>query len=234
MNAMNRDAAVRRLLVPAVCLMTLLIPVLVWLISTHGPIAYFVHEVPPGQRFYILSKLFGLLALALFWLQCMAALARFVPALRGFLSLSRKQHAWIGATTFALIVVHIGLFITASTFRTGHLALPLLVPKFDQGFYSAFVSLGAVAFWILLVVIVAGMLRARGHDVWRWVHRASLVVFALGFLHGITIGTETRFGLMKYVYAFIALSLATAVASWIWMVRARLRRTSIVPQSTSA
>jgi predicted ferric reductase len=223
------ESAVRRLLVPAVCIVTLAIPVLVWLISTNGPVAYFVNEVPPGQRFYILSKLFGLLALALFWLQCMAALARFVPALRGFLSLSRKHHIWIGASTFTLVLFHIGLFVTASTFRTGHLALPLLMPKFDQGFYASFVSLGAIAFWILLAVIVAGVLRLRGGEVWRWLHRASLVVFTLGFLHGITIGTETRFGLMKYIYAFIGLSLATAVASWIWMlVRTRERPDSVV------
>lgn len=235
MSAANRDAALKRLLVPAVCIVTVSIPVLVWLISTHGPLAYFVNEVPPGQRFYILSKLFGLLALALFWFQCMAALARFAPALRGFLSLSRQQHVWIGASTFALIVIHIGLFVAASTLRTGHLALPLLIPKFDQGFYTSFVSLGAIAFWILVAVIVAGVFRARGAEVWRWVHRASLVVFTLGFLHGITIGTETRFGLMKYVYAFIALSLATAVASWLWMqVRARAARSSIVAQSSSA
>lgn len=234
MNAATRDTAMRRLLVLTVCAMTLTIPALVWLISTQNPVAYFVNEVPPGQRFYILSKLFGLLALAAFWFQCMTALARFAPALRGFVSLSRRQHIWIGASTFVLIVTHIGLFVTASTLRTGHLALPLLLPKFDQGFYSAFVSLGAVAFWMLLAVIVAGVLRARGNQMWRWVHRASLVVFAIGFLHGITIGTETRFGLMKYVYAFIALSLATAVASWLWqLVRARLRRTSIVVQGTS-
>lgn len=229
------DNRVRRLLVPLVCAATLLIPVLVWLISTQGPIAYFIHEVPPGQRFYIISKLFGLLALTLFWLQCMAALARFAPALRGFLILSRRQHAWIGSITFVFVLVHIGLFITASTLRTGHLALPLLVPKFDQGFYAACVSLGAVAFWILLAVIAAGVLRSRGYEVWRWIHRASLVVFAIGFLHGISIGTETRFGLMKYVYAFIGLSLATAVASWIWMrVRARSRRAGVVVQGTSA
>jgi predicted ferric reductase len=229
------DNRVKRLLVPVVCAATLLMPVLVWLISTHGPIAYFIHEVPPGQRFYIISKLFGLLALTSFWLQCMAALARFAPALRGFLNFSRRQHAWMGATTFALVAIHVVFFITATTLRTGQLALSLLMPKFDQGFFSTYVSLGAVAFWILLAVIAAGVLRSRGHEVWRWIHRASLVVFAIGFLHGIGIGTETRFGLMKYVYAFIGPSLATAVASWIWgRVRARSRRAGVVVQGTSA
>jgi predicted ferric reductase len=236
MNVIDRGGTLRQLLAPIACVVTLLVPVLVWLISTHGPVAYFVHEVPPGQRFYIISKLFGLLALALFWLQCMAALARCSPALRGFLSLTRRQHIWVGTITFGLVAVHVSLFVAASTLRTQHLALPLLVPKFDEGFYSSFVSVGAIAFWVLVMVIVAGVLRARGHQSWRWLHRASFAVFSLGFLHGIVIGTETRFGLMKYVYAFISLSLATAVASWLWMlVRARAQRaTVVVPQSTSA
>lgn len=235
MSASKPFAQRRSVLVPIVCIATLLIPVLVWLISTHGPIAYFLHEVPPGQRFYILSKLFGLLALTLFWLQCMAALARFAPALRGFLSLSRRRHAYIGSITAVLVLLHVAAFITAATLRTGHLALPLLAPKFDQGFYNSFVSIGVIAFWGLVAVIIAGIMRARGREVWRWVNRLSLVVCALGFRHGIMIGSETRFGLMKYVYAFIGLSLATAVVSWIWMlVRARVRRAGVLAQGTSA
>jgi len=223
MSDLGKDGGLKRMLVPIVCTMTLLIPVAVWLISTHGPLAYFTHEVPPGQRFYILSKLCGLLALALFWLQCMTALARFAPALRGFFSLSRRQHALLGVATFVLVFTHLGLFVAASSLRTGHLALPLLLPKFNQGFYSSFVSLGAIAFWILVAVVAAGIFRLRGHASWRWVHRASFVVFAIGFLHGIGIGSETRFGLMKYIYAFIGLSLATALGSWIWQaLRARM------------
>ena len=205
----------KRLMVPLVCVVTLLIPVAVWLISTHGPIPYFTHYVPPGQRFYIVSKLCALLALTLFWFQCMTALARFSPALRGFFSLPRSQHVLLGITAFVMTLAHVGMFITASTLRTGHLALPLLVPKFDQGFYTAFVSVGAIAVWLLLMVVIAGAMRVRGHTWARWAHRISFMVFGLGFLHGIAIGSETRFGLMKYVYTFIGLSLATALISWL-------------------
>lgn len=214
MSDTSMERPVKRLLVPLVCAVTLMIPVAVWLIATHGPVPYFTHHVPPGQRFYILSKLCGLLALTLFWLQGMTALARFSPALRGFFSLPRLQHILLGVTTFVLAAAHVGLFITASSLRTQHLALPLLLPKFDQGFYTSFVSLGAIAAWLLVLVIIAGVMRARGQAWARWIHRISFVVFGLGFLHGIVIGSETRFGLMKYVYAFIGLSLAVALISW--------------------
>ena len=171
----------KRLMVPLVCVVTLLIPVAVWLISTHGPIPYFTHYVPPGQRFYIVSKLCALLALTLFWFQCMTALARFSPALRGFFSLPRSQHVLLGVTTFVMTLAHVGMFITASTLRTGRLALPLLVPKFDQGFYTAFVSVGAIAVWLLLMVVIAGAMRVRGHTWARWIHRISFMVFGLGY-----------------------------------------------------
>lgn len=215
MNTTSKERPVKRFLVPAVCAVTLMIPVIVWLVATHGPVPYFTHQVPPGQRFYILSKLCALLGLTLLWLQSMTALARFSPALRGFFSLPRLQHVLLGATTLILVGAHVGLFIAASTLRTGHLALPLLLPKFDQGFYASGISIGAIAVWLLLLVAIAGMMRARGHQWARWIHRISFAVFGLGFLHGIFIGSETRFGLMKYVYAFIGLSLATALLSWI-------------------
>ncbi|HKE96878.1 MAG TPA: hypothetical protein VKB34_21400 [Povalibacter sp.] len=215
-----------RFLVRGIAIATVLLPVLVWGVSVGNPLFYFFNDVPPGQTPYILSKLCGMLALSLFWLQCMAALARFSPALCGFVQLTRRQHIVLGLITFLFVVTHLGLFIAASTLRTGNLALALLLPKFGQGFYNAYVSLGAIAFWFLLVAIVAGWLRSRGRAGWRWVHASVFLVFTLGFLHGISIGSETRFGLMSYVYAFIGLSVTTAVVSWI-RSEARRRRVAV-------
>jgi hypothetical protein len=48
------------------------------------------------------------------------------------------------------------------------------------------------------------------------VHHGALPALALGYLHGISIGSETRYGLMAYVYAFIGLSILAAVSSWLW------------------
>lgn len=214
----------RRVLTPVVCTLTLLIPVLAWLVSTGNPFAYVTHHVPPGQTFFVLAKLCGLMALVLFWLQCMTALAKFAPALRGFFQLKPRQHALLGAVTFGLVLTHLTLFIVASSLRTGHLALPLLLPRFDQGFYSTYISFGAVGFWILLLVVFAGVLRMRDRIQWRWLHRLGFFVFALGFLHGVGIGSETRFGMMKYIYAFIGLSLATAVCSWAFLKFRHLAR----------
>lgn len=206
----------RRSLSWGICALTFLIPPLTWLISSGDPLAYFTHHVPPGQAIFVGSKLCALLALSLFWLQGMTALSRLSPALQGFFQFTRRQHVLLGCTTSLFVLLHLGSFVLASTLRTKHSALDLLIPTFAHGFYRAMVSLGAIAFWLLLVVIVAGALRLQGGAAWRWVHRIVFAVFALGFVHGIAIGSETRFGLMKYVYAFMGLSIGTALCSWMW------------------
>lgn len=216
-----------------ICTLTFLIPPLAWLLSSGDPAAYFTHHVPPGQFIFVASKLCALLALSLFWLQCMTALARVSPALAGFFQFTRWQHIVLGCATFGFTLLHLGLFVIASTLRTKHTALDLLIPTFTQGFYRVNLSLGAIAFWLLVVAVVAGALRLRRGAAWRWVHRIVFAVFALGFLHGIAVGSETRFGLMKYVYAFIGLSIATALFSWMWHAVAAHRRMRYPVQQAS-
>lgn len=207
----------RPVLIGFLCLSTLVIPLAVWRESVGDPLDYFTHRVPPGQALYAMSKLSGLLALAFFWLQCMTALARFVPTLRGFISFNRQQHVTLGTTTFLLVLSHVVLFIAASAARTGHSGLDLLLPKFDAGYYRVYISLGAFALWGLGVAIYSGWRRWHGHEGWKWVHRGVFVVFVLGFLHGISIGSETRFGVMSYLYAFFGLSLIAAMCSAVWI-----------------
>lgn len=214
-------ALVQRCFVPAVWATALIIPVAVWLLATGDPLAYFQYAVPTGQSLYMLAKPCGLLALAAFWVQCMTALARHVPMLTRFLDVHPRQHAWLGGAIFVLVVAHVALIVAASSLRTGHFAGALLVPRFDQGFYSAHISYGALAFWLLGPAVVAGALRRPGRVQWRWPHRIVFVVFGLGLLHGMSIGSETRFGLMQYVYIFFVLSLVTALCSW---MRCSLRR----------
>jgi predicted ferric reductase len=234
MSIENAAGRFKSLLVPLVCVVTLLIPVSVWFLSIGNPFAYLTHYVPPGQTLFAISKLCALLGFALLWFQSMTALARFAPALRGFLHLGQTQHIWLGVTTVILIATHVALFITAGTLRTGHLTIGLLLPRFDQGFYNTHIAFGAVALWLLLIAIVAGVLRARGLFQVRWVHCLVFAVFALGLLHGTAIGSESRFGLMRYVYAFIGLSLGTAICSVIWLeIRRAVQRRAAERMTTA-
>ena len=216
---MSRSYSARlfRAFAVAACVLTLVMPIATWLVATGDPFAYLAHSAPAGQELYVLSKLFGLLTIVLLWLQVMSALAKDAPALHGFVRMRGSRHALLGCGVLATALLHAGLFMGASTLRTGHVALGLLVPTFEHGFYRTFVSVGAVALWLLLVVVFAGWRRSAGHARWRWLHRLAFVGFGLGFLHGITVGSETRFGAMMYVYAFVGLSVLAAVVSRLWV-----------------
>lgn len=191
-----------------------LTPVGLWCYTTGNPLFYFVEDTPPGQGLYVISKGVALVALSLFWFQCVAALSKNTPNISGFFRLSLRAHRLVGTTLLALIIIHVLLFFVAVTVRSGHLAFGVLIPRFDQGFYNFYVSLGGVAFILLIVAIIAGIMRTKYRNTaTTWLHRLWFVAFGLIFLHGVNIGTETRLGIMLYVYYFILVSVAFLAAN---------------------
>jgi predicted ferric reductase len=214
MEHMEGQVASRRTYWPWVYSGALLLPLTVWMYSVADIRDYFYYQVPPGQRLYIFSKLVGLLAITLLWLQCVVALAKYLPATRKTIGLPTQSHAILGIATFVAVLVHATLFIAAATVRTGHLAIGQLMPQFDQGYFAACVSLGAIGFWTLIVVLCAGWLRRRQRQ-WRWLHRFGFLAFGLGFAHSIGVGSESRLGPMVFIYLFFAAALAVVAMHWI-------------------
>ena len=49
-----------------------------------------------------------------------------------------------------------------------------------------------------------------------WLHRAWIAAFALGFLHSISLGTETRMGPMPVLYVLMGASLSVGATCWLW------------------
>ncbi len=220
-----------RLPVLLTILLVIATPVAIWFDATGNPLYYLNTAVPPGQFLYVLSKLAGLLALTLFWLQAMAALARGTPALQGFPRLSTVAHRRLGLAVFMLVLTHALLFAAAVSLRSGHIAWALFVPDLAGSYYGFYISLGVIAFFLFPIGVVAGLRRARG-AVWQWLHRIWAVVFSLAFLHAAVVGTETRYGLMLYVYVFIGVSLSAALLLRL-LTAHRHRRASVASSSAT-
>lgn len=200
-----------RLLTTLLKAVVLMAPWIVWAISERDLSVYLSSQVPPGQVYYVLSKLFGLVAISLVWWQCMAALSRNNPLSLGFEPLKRRAHIALGVSLAAMCVLHAGFFITAVSIRAGHFAGGLLLPHFFSGYYKFYVTLGLIALWCVFAVMWAGKMRKNNPKFYGYMHKLALAVFALGFLHGISVGTETRFGAMTYVYALMAISFFIAL-----------------------
>lgn len=202
-------------LLAATFLAAVLAPVVVWAISTGDPLVYLRYEMPPGQSPYVLSKLIGLLALSIFWLQWMIGFLRRVDWIALPVRRAHATHRHLGLLVFGLVLVHVGLFVYAVSLRTEHFAWHVLVPSFSEGYYKQRIALGILALGLFPLAIVAGILRRRGR-LWQWVHRLWIVVFALIFVHAISIGTETRMGVLWYFYLFLAVTMTASLSLWAW------------------
>lgn len=188
-------------------------PAIVWFSSVNSPLAYLSHSLPPGQLLYVAAKLLGLLALSTFWVQCLLGLARHAPALKGFPTVGGRVHRYLGLVVVLLVFAHVSMFVIAASMRAGAPAWNLLWPDFSHGYYGSFVSLGLIGVWLLLFVAYAGWKTSRGQRRWKKAHMLWFVVFAFAFLHAYAIGSESRYGAMRYVLLFMATSLVAASAS---------------------
>lgn len=203
----------------------LVAPIVTWRRSVGDPAVYFTHALPPGQSIFIFAKLAGLLAIGLFWAQALLAMAPRVPLFRGFPALNRRAHIMLGAATAFLVAAHVGLFIVASSLRKKVVALDLLLPNLNHGYYFLFITFGAFALYLLVIALFAGWRTHRGGRAWKKAHMLWIGVFALALLHSIGIGSETRYGVLRYVFLFTGSSMTLLVIARAWSaIRSRQQR----------
>ncbi|WP_444894498.1 hypothetical protein ACJJIE_09995 [Microbulbifer sp. TRSA001] len=196
---------------------TLITPVVLWSDTTGSIADYFTYEIPKGQLAYILSKLFGLHSIFLLWLQVCLALANPLASRK---IVTRKVHIILGSMVCVTFLLHAGLFIAATSIRTGHSTLGNLIPTFSHGFYKTSVSIGAIAFWALIGSALAGTMRANRKLIAIWLHRLSLPGLILGLLHSILIGTEAGSVMIIATYCLMISSVITlALANYLKYMR---------------
>jgi len=174
------------------------------------PLDYFRYQVPAGQLAYVFSKVMGFSAIFLMGVQL-------ILGLLGWPSRNFVWHKRIGFTVFLAVFLHVALFTTAVSMRTEQIVLGVLVPSFVDGFYKAMVSLGVLSFWGVMLVMIAGVLRSKGAHWARWVHYLSFPIFFLAAIHSLQIGTESRFGILQFIYGAGLLLVTLALLCQRWL-----------------
>lgn len=149
------------------------------------------YTLPAGQWYYLLSKLAAQYAYILLCLQVLVGMIRtYVRA--PFHGMTLRLHRNLGMLTVSITLLHIGLFIIASTIRSGHFPMALLTLQFDQGYYAFYVSLGLIAAFLLLAITSIALLRKRlPYTVFEYGHRFAWLVWLIAFLHSVAIGSES-------------------------------------------
>jgi sulfoxide reductase heme-binding subunit YedZ len=126
---------------------------------------------------------------------------------------------------FVIQRVHRDLSLVAIVFIVIHVAtavidgfapirwIDVLVP-FGSVYRPVWLGLGALAFDLVLAVVVTSLLRSRlGYGVWRAVHWITYAMWVLVVLHAAGVGSDTR---EVWMIALVAASVAAVAATVIW------------------
>lgn len=110
-----------------------------------------------------------------------------------------------GWPRFVLAALHRNVALLASSFLVVHVLtaildsyapiriVDVLIP-FIGTYRPMWLGLGAVAFDLLVAVVVTSLLRERiGHRAWRAVHWAAYACWPIALMHGLGTGSDTRF-----------------------------------------
>ena len=163
---------------------------------------------PPGQLLYVLSKVAGLLAIVLVWLQLMLSLSgKFFDQLA---YAGSRVHRISGLMLLLLLSLHAALFVAAVSVRHGSLSLGILIPDFTSGFYTSSVSLGILGLLLFGLTSAVYVFRKTREHLFRWGHRCVVAACLLVFVHSYLIGSETRSALMGSFYLVAAIMLLAA------------------------
>src|SRR5689334_2259923 len=124
---------------------------------------------------------------------------------------------------FAVVDIHRNLTLFAIVFVVVHVVSTVLdgyapiglkdaVIPFLSHYRPVWLGLGALAFDLLVALVVTSLLRARiGYRAWRLFHWAAYAAWPIALVHGLGSGSDARFAWFRVVTLACAAAVAAAV-----------------------
>lgn len=178
------------------------------------------------SAFWYLTRGTGIVALILLTTGLALGIANVlrmrVPGAPRFVTLG--IHRSVSLLAVAFVGVHV-----LTTVADGYVPISIAsaVIPFTSGYRPFWVGLGAVAFDLLLALVITSLLRRRfGYRTWRLVHWSAYACWPVAFVHALGTGTDIGAGWMTAVLAGLA-GLAGAAALGRWSARTTPRKAGI-------
>jgi len=168
------------------------------------------------MRIWLASRAAGFTALGLLTVQIALGLVLSHPTNKSTWKLSKRLFPW-----------HENAWIFVLAFLAAHVASLIIDPYAGVGFAGAFipgmsgyrstpVALGTLALWALLVTgLTARYTRLLPAGAWLSLHRLSLVVFALAWIHGLLAGSDSAALVAFYLLTGGVVVAAGAYRYWV-------------------
>lgn len=152
-----------------------------------------------------------LLLTAVLVLGIMARGGRPLPASPRFVT--PALHRNLALLTVSVLAVHI---ITAVADPYAPIRLADAVLPFRSAYRPIWVGLGALAFDLLIALIITSLLRARiGQRIWRTVHWAAYGSWPVAVAHGLGTGTDVK---QSWLLALTVLCAMTVLGAVLWRI----------------
>jgi methionine sulfoxide reductase heme-binding subunit len=167
-------------------------------------------------RIWLASRAAGFTTLGLLTFQVALGLVVSHPTNKSTWKLSRRLFPW-----------HENLWVFVLAFLAGHVVSLVVDPYAGVGALAAFVpglssyrsapvALGTLALWALLVTgATARWTKLLPAGAWLSIHRLSLVIFVLAWVHGLTAGTDSMALLAFYAFTGGLVLAAAAYRYWV-------------------
>jgi methionine sulfoxide reductase heme-binding subunit len=168
------------------------------------------------MRIWLAARAAGFTALGLLTIQIALGLVLSHPTNKSTWKLSKRLFPW-----------HENAWVFLLAFLAGHVISLIADPYAGVGFLGAFVpglsssrsapvALGTLALWALLVTgATARYTRLLPSGAWLSIHRLSLVIFVLAWVHGLVAGTDSVALLAFYVVTGGVVLVAGAYRYWV-------------------
>lgn len=169
-------------------------------------------------RVWLASRAAGIVALVLLAAQIVIGLVLSHPTNKAVWRVSRVVFPW-----------HDTLWLFALAFVAAHIVSIVVDPWAGVGLAGAFlpglsafrtapVALGTLAMYALLITgVTARWTRLLPRGTWLIIHRASIGIFVLAWMHGLLAGTDSP--ALLALYAGLGLGVVAAAAHRFWAVR---------------
>jgi hypothetical protein len=135
------------------------------------------------------------------------------PAWPRFITVSLHRNLSLLTITFTGLHV-----LTTITDPFASISVVSAVVPFTSGYRRIWLGFGAVAFDLLLAVLVTSLLRTRiGPRTWRAVHWAGYACWPVALVHGLGTGTD---GAARWVLAITAVCALAVISAGVWRLAA--------------
>ncbi|HEY2915740.1 MAG TPA: hypothetical protein VGI98_00865 [Candidatus Limnocylindrales bacterium] len=185
-------------------------------VAATGQILPATSDHQAGLRGWLMARATGIVALVLLTLEVALGLILSHPTNKSTWKLSKRlfpwhEHLWV--FTMAFVGIH-GVMLAVDRFaNVGWLGA--LVPGMSQ-YRTLPVAVGTIALYALVVVgVTARATRLLPSGWWLKLHRLSLIVLAMAWVHGLLAGTDSSSLGAVYGAAFGVTLLAAAYRYWV-------------------